>query len=167
MGATPMSNEALEPRSWEKWPIRESLTARAVVAEDEPPAAVAPATPIMNAAALFSSKVDLVVVCTAQGRLAGVLTKSDVVAHLASGGGPADMVDAVMTTDVVTGALDDQVHELWRRMVDCGIKNLPIVGETGAPVAVLTRSRASDLLLASLETEDAMMQDYIAGVGYQ
>jgi CBS domain-containing protein len=161
-----MQYEALE-QMWEKWPVQARFPVRDAVAGDEPLETVAPTTPLASAAAMFGREVDLLVVCAEQGRLEGVVTKTDLVGHLARQGGTDVDVGTVMSRDVVTGRMDEEVHELWRRMVERGVRSVPVVAETGVPVAVLTRRHVSDLLVAALENEDAMLKDYVMGVGYR
>ncbi len=79
------------------------------------------------------NKIGMVVVCDAEGRLAGVLSERDVVHGLAEhGGNLLDMtVESLMTKDVETCSLDDPPHVIMARMSAGGFRHMPVVeGDT-------------------------------------
>lgn len=75
------------------------------------------------------NKIGMVVVCDAEGRLAGVLSERDVVHGLAEhGGNVLDMtVESLMTKDVETCLLDDPPHLIMARMSAGGFRHMPVV----------------------------------------
>ncbi len=79
------------------------------------------------------NKIGMVVVCDAEGRLAGVLSERDIVHGLAQhGGNVLDMtVESLMTKDVETCSPDDPPHEIMARMNAGGFRHMPVVeGDT-------------------------------------
>ena len=65
---------------------------------------------------------------TEDGRLAGIVSERDVVAHLATGADPAHLTAAeVMSSDLVTAAPEESVLETALRMDDAQVRHLPVV----------------------------------------
>jgi CBS domain-containing protein len=70
-----------------------------------------------------------------------------------------------MTRDVVCRP-DELLQEVWKRMKERKLKNIPVVDKDSRPVGVL---HARDILQALLEEskdEEAMLRDYVMGIGY-
>lgn len=67
-----------------------------------------------------------------------------------------DTAGAVMTTDVVTIAPAAPLAEAARRMVDHGVKRLPVVDDGGALVGIVSRA---DLLQAYLRDDEQIRAD--------
>jgi CBS domain-containing protein len=62
------------------------------------------------------------------GRLVGVVSERDVVTHLAQGANPEHVTAGeVMATDMVTAHPDDLILDAAGRMVEAGIRHLPVV----------------------------------------
>ncbi len=95
---------------------------------------VLPDSPVVEAAKKQKeNKIGMVVVCDAEGRLAGVLSERDVVHGLAEHGEKvADMaVGSLMTKDVKTCSLGDPPHEIMAKMNAGGFRHMPVVdGDT-------------------------------------
>lgn len=79
---------------------------------------IADDAPLIQAAKLLRSGTDLVVVCGSGGRLAGVITKTDIVGQMShcQGAGCTTAVSSVMTRDVVLCRPDELLHDVWMRM---------------------------------------------------
>ncbi|QGG96142.1 CBS domain-containing protein [Actinomarinicola tropica] len=93
---------------------------------------------------LTREEVGAVVVKGAQP-IAGIVSERDVVRALAEGADPdEERAEDVMTFEVVTVAPDESLAEVGRRMVDGGIRHLPVV-EDGVPVGIVS---IRDLLAA-------------------
>ncbi len=85
-----------------------------------------------------------------QGELVGIITERDVVAALVDGLDPrTTLVAACMTPAPAVASPDEQVSEAAFRMVDLGIRHLPVV-EAGRLVGMLS---ARDLLALDLLPE--------------
>jgi len=101
--------------------------------------------PLMEAAKLLlEADADLLVVCNADKRMAGVISKTDVVRQMGrpqSEGAPA--VSTVMTRTVVSCKPADLLHEVWTTMKDRRLKNVPILDQNARPLGTLGRSACS------------------------
>ena len=113
--------------------------------------------PLIEAARLLrDSGSDIVVVCTSDGVLAGVITKTDVVRQISHCGGSSCTTAAalVMTRDVVVCGLGDWLHDIWPKMNDGGLKNIPITDADSRPVGVLNARDALEGLLHDSRTRN-------------
>lgn len=112
---------------------------------------------------------DLVVVC-AGGVIVGVVTASDVFAHLSNRlPGLADDADigAIMTEDFVSCLPTDYLVDVWLTMNERNLQSVPIVDAELKPLGVLQIRDALQGLLLEATVESAMLRDYISGVGYR
>jgi CBS domain-containing protein len=123
---------------------------------------------LLEAARLLRAGTDLIVVRGAGGAIAGVITKSDVIAQISVCQGVACGVSAalVMSVDVLQCAPGDRLHDVWLKMKARGLKNIPIVGAEGRPIGVLNARDALDALLKEVKVEESLLRDYVMGVGY-
>lgn len=72
------------------------------------------------------------VVLMADGRLEGVISERDVVRAVARGADPTTTTAAeYATTEVVTVAADEDAATAARRMVDHGVRRLPVLSAAG------------------------------------
>src|SRR5690554_4518649 len=93
--------------------------------------------PVRDAAELMARPhIDIVVVCDADGRMAGVLTKTDIVGQIRQCEGCActTRVDAVMTRDIVSCRPNEWLQNIWSVMRDQGLQRIPIVDEERRPI---------------------------------
>jgi CBS domain-containing protein len=125
--------------------------------------------PMIQAARLLEAGADLVIVCDSAGLLVGVITKTDIVARISHCQGASCISAAalVMTRDVVLCEPKDVVHDVWARMKARGLKNVPVVDRESRPLGLLHARDILQLLLSESENEDAMLRDYVMGVGYR
>ena len=125
--------------------------------------------PLIDAAKLLRAGTDLVVVCAPSGVLAGVITKTDVVGQIShcQGTSCGTAASLVMTRDVILCHPADGLHDVWRRMKERGVKNLPITSDEGRPIGVLNARVALQLLLDESEDEELLLRDYVMGFGYR
>lgn len=117
---------------------------------------------------LHEAGTDIVVVCNPEGRLAGVVTKTDVVGEISHcrGGSCQAMLSSVMTRDVVACRNGDQLDEVWLRMSARGLKNVPVMDDESRPVGVLNARDLLQALLHEVENEESLLRDYVMTVGY-
>jgi len=125
---------------------------------------IADDAPLMEAANLPHKGTDLVIVCDSAGLVAGVITKADVVGQMSRCQGASCTMAAslTMTRDVVICWPDELLQEVWKRIKERKLKNIPVVDKVSRPVGVL---HAQDLLEESKD-EEAMLRDYVMGIGY-
>ncbi len=124
---------------------------------------------ILEAARLLGSGTDIVVVCGLEGTMVGVITKTDVVRQLGACQGACleTAASAVMTSRVVLCYPSDWLHDVWIRMRERGLENVPITEKNGRPVGVLNARDALKILLEEAENEEVLLIKYVMGVGYQ
>jgi CBS domain-containing protein len=130
---------------------------------------IAASAPLIEAAKLLRSGTDLVVVCSSEGLLAGVITKTDIVGQISQCQGASCMVAAsvIMARDVVLCHPGDLLQDVSVRMKERSLKNIPVVDEHSRPIGVLTARAILAVLLHDVEYEEALLMDYVKGVGYR
>ncbi|MBJ6124838.1 CBS domain-containing protein [Microvirga splendida] len=130
---------------------------------------IADDAPLIQAANLLRPGTDLVVVHGSTGILAGVITKTDVVSQISrcQGAGCTTAASLVMTRDVVHCQTGDELHDVWARMKERGLKNIPVVDRDLRPQGVLNARDMLQVLLRESENEEAIMRDYLMGIGYR
>lgn len=124
---------------------------------------------LIEAAKLLQAKTELVIVCNSEGRLIGVITKTDVVKQISDCQGASCMVEAaaVMTRDVLHCEAKDLLHDVWARMKERGLKNVPVVDQRSRPLGLLHARDILEILLGESESDEALLRDYVMGVGYR
>ena len=127
----------------------------------------AKAPPRAAALLLAKPRIGLVVVCHGDGTAQGVLSKSDLIRHLANPGQDIRTVSALMTRRFVSCTPEDEVHLTWERMNRQGLQNLPVLDGGSKPVGVLDIRDAVKALYEQEELQERLLANYIAGVGYQ
>ena len=125
--------------------------------------------PLLEAAKLLKAGTELVIVCDLSGLLAGVITKTDIVAQISNcqGANSKTAVALVMTCDVVRCEPKDLPRDVWARMKARGLKNIPVVDQESRPLGLLHARDILQVLLSESEDEDTMLRDYVMGVGYR
>lgn len=79
------------------------------------------------------------VAVTVEGRLTGVVSERDLVGAMARDLDPHTATAAdVATTEVLTADLDEAVSAAARRMIDHGVRRLPVVHAEGAVVGMVS-----------------------------
>ncbi|QOZ55410.1 cyclic nucleotide-binding/CBS domain-containing protein [Bradyrhizobium sp. CCBAU 53338] len=124
---------------------------------------------LVDAARLLRDvEVDIVVVRKADETLAGVITKTDVVRQISHCQGASCMAaaSAVMTKAVVYCRPNDLLSDVWSRMKERHLKNVPILDPGSRPIGVLNARDALEALLGELEYQEVLLRDYVMCVGY-
>jgi CBS domain-containing protein len=86
-----------------------------------------------------------------EGHVVGIFTERDLMRRVVAAGIGLDRaVEEVMTPDPETLKLDDGVAFALNRMVVGGFRNVPIVDESGALVAVLSQREVVDYIVSLL-----------------
>lgn len=127
----------------------------------------ADATARAAALALTRSDIGLLVVCTETGKAAGVLSKSDLVRHLAHSAGAGVTATMLMSRHVVSCGPNDDVHTVWQTMAARNLQNVPVLGDDGRPLGILDIRDAMKALFEQEEMQEQLLANYIAGIGYQ
>jgi CBS domain-containing protein len=71
-----------------------------------------------------------------------------------------------MTRDVVVCRPDELLQEVWKRMKRRKLKNIPVVDKDSKPVGVLHARDILQVLLEESQDEEAILRDYVMGIGY-
>ncbi|MHA6692721.1 CBS domain-containing protein [Devosia sp. A449] len=130
---------------------------------------IAEDAPLIKAAQLLRSGTDILAVCNSSGVLLGVITKTDVVSQISQCQGASCIRPAslAMTQDVMLCRTGDSLEDLWARMNERALKNVPFVDQDTQPVGILNARDMLQALLKESTNEEAMMRDYVMGVGYR
>ena len=140
--------------------LRSMTSARLAIVDIE-------ATVRTAAAALSRPAMGLVVVCHAGGKVAGVVSKSDLVRHLAGSGSAEATVARLMSRDVVSCGPEDDLHAIWQQMAAQSLQSLPVLDAESRPLGVLDARDALKELLEHEEYQEKLLINYVVGVGYQ
>ena len=125
--------------------------------------------PVREAARMLrDNRLDMVIVCDSEGTLAGVVTKSDVVAQISAccGSSCTMGVAAVMTKAVQGCSPGDRLSEVWQAMKDKKLKNVPVVDGRRRSLGVLAAPDVLQALMGEVEQEEALLRDYVMCIGY-
>lgn len=121
------------------------------------------------AARLSSAQISVVVVCDASGAAIGTITETVLVRHL--GLGQADFFTTrageVMTQDLSTCAPQELLSDVLAMMHTCGLVHVLLIGTDNQPLGVLNARDGLRALLAAGNHEEALLRDYVMGIGYQ
>lgn len=123
---------------------------------------------VRSAAAAFDhGQVGLIVVCDDVGRATGVVTKSDLVRHIALAGQIGAPVADIMSRSIISGRTSDDLQDTWSRMLVQRLQNLPLLAPDDRPVGTLDIRDAVQALLSMEQEQEQQLINYIAGCGYR
>lgn len=131
---------------------------------------VAPAALLAEVAALLSdAQTGVVVVCDAAGAALGVITETILVRHL--GLRQADFfatpASAVMASTFTACAPGDPLSDVLAMMHTRGLVHVLLLGADRQALGVLTARDGLRVLLAAGNQEEALLRNYVMGIGYQ
>jgi len=121
------------------------------------------------AARLGTGHTGLVVVCDDAGRMAGVVSKTDIVSRISQCEGHTCtmMVASVMTRSVASCRPDDSLQMAWNLMKERGYLHIPVVDRENRPLGTLFARDVLQALLREVEYEEDLLRDYVMGIGYR
>src|SRR5579872_4885621 len=124
--------------------------------------------PLIEAAYLLHKGVDLVIVCSFAGLVSGVITKTDVVGQMSrcQGASCTTAASSAMTRDVVVCQPGELLQDVWKRMKERKLKNIPVIDQDSRPIGVLHARDILQVLLEDSLDEESMLRDYVMGIGY-
>ncbi|MFN0182987.1 MAG: cyclic nucleotide-binding/CBS domain-containing protein [Aquabacterium sp.] len=121
------------------------------------------------AALLSSAQISVVVVCDAADAAVGVITETTLVRRL--GLGQADFFTTrageVMTPEFTACALEDQLSDVLAMMHTRGLIHVLLLDAARHPIGVLNARDGLRALLAAGNHEEALLRNYVMGIGYQ
>jgi predicted transcriptional regulator len=129
---------------------------------------IADDAPLTEAANFLHKGTDLVIVCGSAGFVAGVITKTDVVGQISRCQGASCTMAAslAMTQNVVVCRPGELLQDVWKRMKDRKLKNIPVVDKDFRPIGVLHALDILQVLLEESQDGESILRDYVMGVGY-
>lgn len=121
------------------------------------------------ASMLSSAQISVVVVCDSAGKPLGIITETTLIRRLAKG--QADFFSTcagdVMTPGFVMCAPEDLLSEVLTMMHERGVIHV-LLGEANGPLLGIVNARDGlRALLAAGNYEEALLRNYIMGIGYQ
>lgn len=118
---------------------------------------------------LSNTHISLVVVCEADGSMAGVITKTNVVRCIGHCAGSACTTTAasMMTRDVAFCHPADSLANMLAMMQARGFVHVPVIGQRGISSGVINARDALRELLTQEQYEESLLRDYVMGIGYQ
>ncbi|RYY23632.1 MAG: CBS domain-containing protein [Sphingomonadales bacterium] len=123
---------------------------------------------VRDAAGAFAdAQLGLLIVCTDTGEASGVVSKSDLVRHLARSGNTEAPLAEVMSRAVVFASAASDLRQTWQLMVQRRLQNLPLLGASGRPIGTLDIRDALEAILSNEERQESELINYIAGNGYR
>jgi len=124
---------------------------------------------LVEAARLLRPGTDMVIVCDPAGRMAGVVTRTDIVNQLSFCDGMSCVADIPLafTRDVVSCRPDDALKDVRQRITETGFRNIPVTCEDGRPLGVITAQEVFRILLEESQYDEEILRDYVMGVGYR
>jgi CBS domain-containing protein len=119
--------------------------------EPRPAVCVHDATPIRDAIRIMLEREIGAVLVEREGRPVGIFTERDVLRRVVTSGVELTRpVSEVMTLDPETLGLDDGIAFALNRMIVGGFRHVPIVDDTGQPLAVLSQREVVAFIVSLL-----------------
>ena len=118
---------------------------------------------------LSTTPVSLVIVCDAEGRMAGVISKTDIVRMVGEHSEAACTIASgdLMTREVVSCRPDDTLEQVLRMMGEHRLVHVPVIETDSRPSGVMEARDALRALMEHASYEIWHLRDYIMGVGYR
>ena len=118
---------------------------------------------------LSSTQISLVVVCDQAGLMVGVITKTNIVRQIGhcEGAACASTAAEIMTRDVTFCRTTDCLPDVLSMMQARGFVHVPVIDAAGRPSGVVNARDALRELMAESQYEEALLRDYVMGVGYR
>ena len=117
--------------------------------------------------AFSDAHLGIVVICDDAARAVGLVSKSDLVRHMARGGSIGTQVAEIMTRPIISASPGDDLHGTWKLMVARRLQNLPLLDRDQRPVGTLDIRDALQAVLQLEEAQEEQLINYIAGNGYR
>lgn len=122
---------------------------------------------VQTAATALGGDAGLVVICGDRGQATGVISKSDLVRHLARAGSAGADAAVLMTRTVVSCRPEDDIQTVWQAMIARGLQNVPVLDAGSRPLGVLDVRDAMRVILETEQAEERALANYVAGIGYR
>lgn len=118
---------------------------------------------------LSDTHISLVVVCDSHGAMVGVITKTNMVQQI---GRSCESIGTTVASDVMTRNVTscyptDSLLDVLSMMEKSGFVHLPVIDEKSKPSGVVNARDALRALMAEGDYEEALLRDYVMGIGYR
>ncbi len=126
---------------------------------------LAPGSKLSDAAEILSSRRIGAIIISPDGKaVAGILSERDIVRELGKRGPScmSDLVDDIMTSDIVTCAKGDSSDEVLAKMTAGRFRHMPVV-EEGAMIGLISIGDVVKAQLSKLSMEKEALEDMIKG----
>ncbi len=132
---------------FKRYTRRPSLRASHVMSS--PPIVVGEEASIIEAASIMRERgVGSLIVVDGRGRIVGVLTERDVINSLAVGKAcSGGRVGEVMSRNIIVASRDESLESIVEKMREANVRHLPVVGDDGKPVGIISSRDVLDLIL--------------------
>jgi CBS domain-containing protein len=121
--------------------------------EPKPAATVKEMATIERAVQLMLEQKQGAILVEREGRPVGIFTERDLMRRVVAAGIALDRaIEEVMTPEPETLRLDDGIAFALNRMTVGGFRNIPIVGDDGAVVGVLSQREVVDYIVSLMPT---------------
>jgi CBS domain-containing protein len=109
------------------------------------------------------------VVCGDDGAAVGVITDTLVVRQFGQrqAGAVTARADAVMAQDFVACHPAEPLADVLALMHRRGLLHMPVIDDNHRPIGVINARDGLRALLAAGNHEEALLRDYVMGIGYQ
>ena len=125
---------------------------------------------LFDAARILANRdTPLVIVCDSDGVAVGVISSNHVINVLATAGVDALYFNAsaIMTKPVLSCRVDENLQQIWAVMNSRTLQCAPIVDDGGRAQGVLHARDVAIALIDEVNYDDALLRDYVMGIGYQ
>lgn len=131
---------------------------------------VTPSATLAEVATLLShTQIGMAAVCDADGVITGIITETLVVRQLArlQSAAAESRAHEVMEREFAVCAADEPLAEVLALMHRRGLLHMTIVDVERRPIGVINARDGLRALLAAGNHEEALLRDYVMGIGYQ
>lgn len=113
--------------------------------------------------------INLAVACDSSGVMVGVVTKTDIIRLISACHGKActTQIAEVMSKNITSCFPSDSLKDIWSIMRKKGFLHVPIVDENFKPLGVINERDALFALWEGSEYDEALLRDYVMGIGYR
>lgn len=118
---------------------------------------------------LSGAQVSVVVVCDESGKAMGIITETVLVKSLGlhRANFLATRAGEVMTRDFTSCAPEEMLSDVLAMMHNRGLVHVLLVDAGGKPLGVVNARDGLRALLAAGNHEEALLRNYVMGIGYQ
>jgi CBS domain-containing protein len=113
-------------------------------------------------------QIGLLVVVGDDGKLLGVVTRSEIMRKAGQGMDlAATRVGTSMLTNMACCTINRDLLEVWQEMRMSGLRAMPVIDTLGVPIGVLDERDALQTLFEHELSQETLLTHYIAGMGYR